>query len=55
MADFIWRIGNFSNIPTLVSQHSYQISSQTRLHPLAPDKTDKREIEVNPLTIHAMA
>ena len=39
MADFIWRIGNFSNIPTLVSQRSYQISSQTRWHPLAPDKT----------------
>ena len=39
MADFVRRIGNFSNIPTLVSQHSYQISSQTRWHPLAPDKT----------------
>ena len=39
MANFIWRIGNFSNIPTLVSQRSYHISSQTRWHPLAPDKT----------------
>ena len=39
MADFVWRIGNFSNIPTLVSQRSYQISSQTTWHPLAPDKT----------------
>ena len=39
MADFVWRIGNFSNIPTLVSQRSYHISSQTRWHPLAPDKT----------------
>ena len=63
MADFVWRIGNFSNIPTLVSQHSYQISSQTRWHPLASDKTllqkkylresptDNREIKVNVLTI----
>ena len=39
MADFVWRIGNFSNIPTLVSQRSYHISSQTRWHPLAPNKT----------------
>ena len=39
MANFVWRIGNFSNILTLVSQHSYQISSQTRWHPLAPDMT----------------
>ena len=39
MANFIWRIGKFSNILTLISQHSYQISSQMRWHPLAPDKT----------------
>ena len=39
MAAFVWRIGNFSNIPTLVSQCSYHISSQTRWHPLAPNKT----------------
>ena len=39
MANFVWRIGNFSNILTLVSQCSYQISSQMRWHPLAPDKT----------------
>ena len=63
MADFVWRIGNFFNIPTLVSQHSYQISNQTRWHPLATDKTylsqknepptpiDNREIEVHVLTI----
>ena len=63
MADFVWRIGNFSNILTLVSQRSYQISNQTRRHPLATDKTylsqenepptliDNREIEVNVLTI----
>ena len=62
----VWRIGQNSNFPPLISQHSYQISSQTRWHPLAPDKTflqlkefdkiptDKREIEVNPLTIHAI-
>ena len=35
----VWRIGNFSNIPTLISQRSYHISSQTRWYPLAPDKT----------------
>ena len=63
MADFVWRIGNFSNIPTLVSQRSYQILNQRRWHPLATDKTylsqktepptpiDNREIEVNVLTI----
>ena len=39
MANFVWRIGKFSNIPTLVSQRSYQISSQMRWHSLAPDKT----------------
>ena len=32
MAHFIWRIGNFSNILTLISQHSYQISNQMRWH-----------------------
>ena len=62
----VWRIGQNLNFPPLISQRSYQISSQTRWHPLAPDKTflqlkgfdkirtDKREIEVNPLTIHAI-
>ena len=62
----VWRIGQDSNFPPLISQHSYQITSQTRWHPLAPDKTflqlkrfekiatDNREIQANPLTIHAI-
>ena len=61
----LWRNGQNSNFPPLISQHFYQISSQTRWYPLAPDKTllqlkgfekiatDNREIQVNPLTIHA--
>ena len=59
----VWRIGQNSNFSPLISQHSYQISSQTRWHPLAPDKTflqlkgfdkiptDNREIRVKALTI----
>ena len=54
--------GENLNIPPLISQHSYQISSQMRWHPLATDKTylslknepptpiDNREIEVHVLT-----
>ena len=59
----VWRIGQNSNVPPLISQHSYQVSSQMRWHPLAPDKTflqlkgfdkiptDNREICVKALTI----
>ena len=59
----VWRIGQTLNILTLISQHSYQISSQMRWHPLAPDKTflqlkgfdkiptDNREIRGKALTI----
>ena len=62
----VWRIGQYSNFHPLISQHSYQITSQMRWHPLAPDKTflqlkgfdkianDNREIQANPLTIHAI-
>ena len=39
MADFVWRIGNFLNFASQITQRSYQITSQTRWHPLAPDKT----------------
>ena len=35
----VWRIGKYLNFPPLISQGSYQISSQMRWHPLAPDKT----------------
>ena len=63
MANFVWRIGNFSNFVSQITQHSYQITSQTRWHPLAPDKTffqlkgfdkiptDNREIWEKALTI----
>ena len=59
----VWRIGQNYNISTLISQCSYQITSQMRLHPLAPDKTflqlkgfdkiptDNREICGKALTI----
>ena len=62
----LWRNGQNSTFPPLISQRFYQISSQTRRHPLAPDKTflqlkgfdkiptDKREIEVKALTLHAI-
>ena len=62
----LWRNGQNSNFPPLISQRLHQISSQTRWHPLALDKTflqlkefdkiqtDKREIEVKALTIHAI-
>ena len=62
----LWRNGQNSNFPPLISQHFYQISSQMRWHPLAPDKTflqlkgfdkiptDKREIAVKALTLHAI-
>ena len=58
--------GQNSNFLPLISQPFYQISSQMRWHPLAPVKTflqlkgfdkiptDKREIEVKALTIHAI-
>ena len=60
----LWRNGQNSNFPPLISQRFYQISSQTRWHPLAPDKTflqlkgfdkiptDKRAIKVKALTLH---
>ena len=62
----LWRNGQNSNFPPLISQCFYQISSQTRRHPLAPDKTffqlkgfdkiptDKREIEVKALTLRTI-
>ena len=62
----VWRIGQYSNFPPLISQHSYQITSQMMWHPLAPDKIflqlkgfdkiaiDNREIQANSLTIHAI-
>ena len=62
----LWRNGQNLNFPPLISQRFYQISSQMRWHPLAPDKTflqlkgldkiptDKREIEVKAFTLHAI-
>ena len=62
----LWRNGQNSNFPPLISQRFYQITSQTRWHLVATDKTflqlkgfdkiptDKREIEVKALNIHAI-
>ena len=66
MAPNLWRNGQNSNFPPLISQRCYQISSQTRWHPLATDKTflplkgfektptDNREMWGKALTIHAI-
>ena len=35
----VWRIGQYSNFASQITRRSYQITSQTRWHPLAPDKT----------------
>ena len=35
----VWRIQFQSNFPPVISQCSYQITSQMRWHPLATDKT----------------
>ena len=35
----VWRIGQYSNFVSQITWHSYQITSQMRWHPLAPDKT----------------
>ena len=35
----VWRIGKYFNFLPLISQRSYQITSQMRWHPLGTDKT----------------